>query len=191
MESYDGSQRPNTAGWYKPTGEGPTPCNTASERSSSPTMWGRASPTQTLLVGTQTPPCWPHPSLQHFQRWSWSLPAWPLLPPTPSRATKTHLPITARTKLSSTQERCLLSSGCEVLEQTSSASSLVTLSIYLQKTVGPSMVRNRPCSTCVTFVPIHWQFSQYCYPRLFIFTLTPNPRPAYVVITGPRGHSHH
>ncbi len=28
-------------GWYKPTGEGPTPCNTASERSSSRGIWGK------------------------------------------------------------------------------------------------------------------------------------------------------
>ncbi len=74
---------------------------------------------------------------------------------------------------SSTQERCLLRSDCEILERTSLISSLVTLSIYLQKTVGPSLVRNLPCSTCVTSVPIHWQFLQYCYPRLFMFSLNP------------------
>ncbi len=42
----------------------------------------------------------------------------------------------------STQERCLLRSDCEILEQTSGKSSVVILSIYLQKTVGPSLVRN-------------------------------------------------
>ncbi len=41
-------QRPNTEGGYKPTWEGPTPCNTASERSSSRAIWGKASPTQPL-----------------------------------------------------------------------------------------------------------------------------------------------
>ncbi len=112
-------------------------------------------------------------------------------PTTEFRSTRAHLPITARTKPSSTQEWCLLSSGCEIMEQTSGTSSLVTLSTYLQKTVWPSMVRNLPCSTYVTSVPIHWHFSQYCYPRLFMFSLTLNPRPAYVVITGPRGHSYH
>ncbi len=66
-----------------------------------------------------------------------------------------HLPITARIKPSSTHERCLLSSDCEILEQTSLTSSLVTHSIYLQKTVGPSLVRHLPCSTCITSVPIH------------------------------------
>ncbi len=39
--------------------------------------------------------------------------------------------------------------------------------------VGPSLVRNLPCSTFVTSVPIHWQFSQFCYPRLFMFSLNP------------------
>ncbi len=97
---------------------------------------------------------------------------------------------TTRIKSSSTQERWHLSSGREILEQTFGTSSLVTLSIYLQKTVGPSMVRNLSCSTCVLSVPIHWQFSLYCYPQLFMFSLTPNLRPVYVVITGPRGHSY-
>ncbi len=40
----------------------------------------------------------------------------------------------------------------------------------VKKTVEPSLVRNLPCSTCVTSVPIHWQFSQYCYLRLFMFS---------------------
>ncbi len=31
----------------------------------------------------------------------------------------------------------------------------------------------------------------YCYPRLFMFSLTPNPRPPYGDIIGPRGHSYH
>ncbi len=59
------------------------------------------------------------------------------------------------TKKVSNPLRCLLSTGCEILEQTSGTSSFVTLSIYLQKAVGPSMVRNLPYSTCVTSVPIH------------------------------------
>ncbi len=64
-------QRPNTEGEYKPIGEDPTPCNTASERSSTRAIWGKASSTQPLLAGTQMPPSWPHFGLQHFQRWSW------------------------------------------------------------------------------------------------------------------------
>ncbi len=76
-------------------------------------------------------------------------------PPTPRRSTRTHLPVTARTKPSSTQEPCLLRSDCEILEQTSLTSGLVTFSIYLQKTVGPSLVRNLPCRTCATSAPIH------------------------------------
>ncbi len=40
------------------------------------------------------------------------------------------------------QERCLLCPDSEILEQTSSTSSLGTLTFYLQKTVGPSLVPN-------------------------------------------------
>ncbi len=50
-----------------------------------------------------------------------------------SRATRAHLPTTARTKPSSTQERCLFGSGREILEQIADATSRVTLSVYLQK----------------------------------------------------------
>ncbi len=42
---------------------------------------------------------------------------------------KFHLPITARTKPSSTQGPCLFASGREILEQTAGTSSIVTLSI--------------------------------------------------------------
>ncbi len=82
---------------------------------------------------------------------------------------RAHLPITARTKPSSTKERCLLCPDSEILGQTSSSSNLRKLSFFLQKTFGPSLVRNLPCSTCVASVPI--QFSQYCYLRLFMFSL--------------------
>ncbi len=110
-------------------------------------------------------------------RRSWPKPVWILPPPTPSRPTRAHLPITARTKPFSMKERCLLCSDSEILEQTSSTSSLGTLSFYLQKSVGPSLVRNLPCSTCVTSVPIHWQFFQYCYLRLFMFSLMTQSSP--------------
>ncbi len=49
-----------------------------------------------------------------------------------------------------------------------------SVSIF-KKTVGPSVVWNLPCSTCVTSVPSHWQFSQYCYTKLF----TPNSLCGY------------
>ncbi len=59
----------------------------------------------------------------------------------PSRPTRAHLPITARTKPPSTQERCLFCPDSEILEQTSSTSSLGTLRFYLQKNswtvIGP------------------------------------------------------
>ncbi len=51
------------------------------------------------------------------------------------------------------------------------------------------MVRFFSCSTCVIHVPIHWHLSQYCLPRLFMFSLSPKPRVAYVVIIGPLDHS--
>ncbi len=39
------------------------------------------------------------------------------------------------------------------------------------------MVRNLPCSACVTSVPMHWQFSQYCYHRLLMFSLNTQSPP--------------
>ncbi len=62
-------------------------------------------------------------------------------------------------------------SGREILEQIAGTSSLVTLSVYLQKTVGLSMVRNL---FCVNSVPLLWHFSLYCYPKIFMFPLPPN-----------------
>ncbi len=111
-----------------------------------------------------------------------------LNPPTPSQSTRAHLPITARTKPSSAQERCLLSTGCEILEQTAGTSSLATLGIYLQKTVGPSMVRNLPCSTCMNSVPIIDNFLYIITPDYLCFPLPSVPN---VTITGLRGHSYH
>ncbi len=109
--------------------------------------------------------------LQNFQRRSWSKPGWILPPPAPSRSTRVRVPITARTKPCSTKERCLFCPCGEILEQTSSTPSFGTLRFHLQKTGWPSLVRNLPCSTCITSVPIHWQFSQYCYHRLLMFSL--------------------
>ncbi len=54
-------------------------------------------------------------------------------------------------------------------KQIAGTSSLATLSIYLQKPVGPSMVRNLSCSTCVNSVPLRWYYSLYCIPRLAMF----------------------
>ncbi len=95
----------------------------------------------------------------------------------PSRSTRAHLPITARTKPSSTKERCLFCPCGEILEQTSSTPILGNLRFHLTKTVGPPLVRNLPCSTCVTSVPIHLQFSQYCYHRLLMFSLNTRSPP--------------
>ncbi len=38
--------------------------------------------------------------------------------------------------------------------------------------------RHLSCSTCVTSVPIHWQFSQHCYLRLFRFALNTQSPPS-------------
>ncbi len=62
---------------------------------------------------------------------------------------------------------------------------------FFKKTVRPSMVRNLPCSNCIISLPIHWKFFSIFLSWLFIFSFNPNPRPAYVVITGPRGHFYH
>ncbi len=82
-----------------------------------------------------------------------------------------HLPITARTRSCSTQERFLLCSCREILEHIAGTSSLVILSAYLQKTAGPSMVQNLSCSTYVNSVPLNAHFSPYCNPRPFMFPL--------------------
>ncbi len=47
----------------------------------------------------------------------------------------------------------------------------------LKKPIGPSMVRNLSCSTCIIFVPLHRHFSLYRNPRLFMFTLPPKTGP--------------
>ncbi len=51
-----------------------------------------------------------------------------------------------------------------------------SVSIF-KKTVGPSLVRNFPCSTCVTSVPIHCQLSQNCKHILFMFSLNAESPP--------------
>ncbi len=58
-----------------------------------------------------------------------------------------------------------------VREQIAGTPSLVTFSIYLKKTVGPSIVRHLSSSTCVIALPIHWHFFLYCYLRLFTFII--------------------
>ncbi len=91
-----------------------------------------------------------------------------------SRAKRAHLQITTRTKPSAAQERCIFCSCCEILEQISGASKCVNLSVYLKNALGPWIVWNPSCSTCVLTVRLHRVFSLYCNPRLFIFPLPPN-----------------
>ncbi len=82
--------------------------------------------------------------------------AWLINPPTLSRATRAHLPITARTKPSSKQEWCLFGPGREILEQIAGASSLVTLSIDLQKNSlsanDPKSILQHLCKLCFAFI---------------------------------------
>ncbi len=78
-----------------------------------------------------------------------------------------HLPIAARTKPSSTQERCLFSSSCEILEQTSGTFSLVTLGIYLVNGLKFS------CSIYVISAPFSFSMI-FCSPGLFTFPLPSN-----------------
>ncbi len=86
-----------------------------------------------------------------------------LTSPTPSRATRAHLPITARTKPSLT--RCLFSSGSEILEQTARTSNLVILSIYLQKQL------DRQWSEIFPATPM---FFLSLFIGIFLFTVTPD-----------------
>ncbi len=63
------------------------------------------------------------------------------------------------------QDWCLFGSGREILEQIADTSSLVALSVYLQK-----KQLDRQCSEIFS-VPLHQHFSLYCNPRLFMFPL--------------------
>ncbi len=93
----------------------------------------------------------------------------------PNWCERVHLQNTGMTNPLPTQERCLLSSVHEMLEQSSSTPSLVTLSIYLQKTVGPSMVQNLSCNTCVISVPCIGNFLYTVTPEYLCFPLPPIP----------------
>ncbi len=100
----------------------------------------------------------------------------------PSRATRTHLPIAARSKASSTQRRCLFCSCHEILAQIASTSNVVNPSVYVQKnswTVnGPKFFLQHLCNLCPHSLTI---FTILLPQTIYVF-LSPNPRPAYVVI---------
>ncbi len=164
------------------------PCTTTSDRSSSSAIWEKVSLTQPLLAGTQTPPSWLHPGLQNYQSWSWPSPVWLLSPTIQSRATRAHPPITARTKPSLTPERCLFRYGHEILEQTVGTSSLVTLSIYLQKQLDRQWSKIFPaapsCPHSLIFFSILLPQTIYIFPY-------PQSRLVYAIITASRGHSYH
>ncbi len=67
-------------------------------------------------------------------------------------------------------------------------------SVSNNKTVKDSRTVNGPKYSpqhLLDLCPHSLTFSLYCYPRLLLFSLTSNTRPANVVSTGPRGHSIH
>ncbi len=139
---------------------GPPPCNTASERSSSRAIWGKASPTQPLLAGTPTPTGWPHPDHQNLSKVKLTL----------NRLTSS----TARTEpgydgtpTDYCKDQVVFDAEAVpflfVSEQIARTASLVLLSAYLQ---WPSMVRNLSFSTCVISVPLYW--------NLLLYILTPD-----------------
>ncbi len=98
------------------------PCSRFSWTSKS---WHRLLSHSTLIFS------WPYPGIQIFHRLNWHEPIWFLPPPTPSRAKRTHLQNTARTKSSSTKERSIFCSCCEILEQVANFNYHVTLSASL------------------------------------------------------------
>ncbi len=98
---------------------------------------------------------------------------WLLPPPTPSRTTMAHPPITARAKPSSTQDWCHFGPGREILEQIAGTSSRVTLSIYLQRTVGaPVIYPAAPVSILWFMIDI---FLYIVTPDYSYFPLPPKP----------------
>ncbi len=148
-------QGPNTEGWYKPTGEGPTPAIRL--------VGGlRHVPYEDRLRQL---------NLLSLTRWllrSDLIVAFNIfkgevdLNPSdfylcPTRAgLRGH---TYRSLQGPSLFGCLFGSCREILEQIGGTSSRVTLSVCLQKTFGPSMIQNFPCSTCVNSALFHRHFS--------------------------------
>ncbi len=143
------------------------------------TWWSRDS-SPAVVSFFRLGPGWGMGPINQPERVNLTLPIWLLPPHTPSRTTRAFLPITARIKPSSTQEWCLFSPGHEILEQIAGTSSLVTLSIYIQKTVGSLMGRKLSCSTCVNSSDIfHLHFSLCCYPDNLCFPYLQTPTGWY------------
>ncbi len=141
--------------WHCPTGEGPMPCHTASERSPSCTVWGKASPTQLPLAGMQTPSSCSHPGLQKFQRSRWLRVHTYRLLQEPSRFRRRNGAFSVRVVKYWNRLPALLVMPPSV-------------SVF-KKTVEPSVSRNVSFSACVISVPQH-----YGDPSLFMFPLSPN-----------------
>ncbi len=83
----------------------------------------------------------------------------------PIRTKRAHLPITARTKPSSTQVRCLFRPCREILEQIGGTSTIVNLSIYLQKQL------DRQWSEMFPAAPVQILFS---FIDIVLGTVTPD-----------------
>ncbi len=155
-----------------------------SEKSSSPAIRGRASPTQPLLAGIQTPMSWSHPGLQNFQKCKWPKPFWFLPPTTSSRAERSHL----RHTPSRFQQRIGAFSVPAVKCWNRLPPLLVmTLSVSVFKnTVRTLMARNLSCCTtsliCFSIFIGSPGYLCFFYPKIIY---------VHMVITGPSGQSYH
>ncbi len=149
------------------------PCNTVSERSPSPTIWGKVSPNEPLLAGTQTTPSSPHPGLKKIQRWSWPLPVWLLPPPAPSRSTRGHIPITHGP--SRLWRRSSAFSARVVKYWNRLPAPLVTLSVYLfKKQLDHQLSKIFPLAHVEMLFPITDIFLYIVAPDCLCFPFTPS-----------------
>ncbi len=113
----------------------------------------------------------PHPDHRTFQRWSWSKPVWFLPPHIPSRAVRhTYRLLQGLSRLRRWSVHFLCGAWYPRTDRRRLKSCHpLCLSI---KIVGPSMVRNLSCSTCVIYVPLYQYFC--CNPKPFTCPLPPN-----------------
>ncbi len=102
-----------------------------------------------------------------------------------------HLPTTARIKSSSTKERCLLCPDSEILEQIPAHLVLASSVSIFKKLLDSHWSEIFPVAPVSLLSPFIDNFLNTVTSDYLCFPLTPNPRPAYVVIIGLRGHSYH
>ncbi len=128
------------------------------ERSPSRAKWGKASPSQPLLTETQKPSNWPHPGL--------------------SKVKLTHpQPGWQGTSTDYCKDQAVFEEGAvrfprRVVKYWNRLPAPLFMSSSVsafKKTVGPSRVRNRSCSTCVISVPFHQHFCHIVTPNNLCF----------------------